>query len=103
MSRVYVYGKFQDAIGAMAASHKSLQERLLIAARGLITLDATEDLPKQLRADFAWIGEQLNTDAAIGDEGTMAATAAKMSDNRAMALAEKLVELESSLFTEWYM
>jgi hypothetical protein len=50
-------------------------------------------LPKELREDFVKLGADLTRVAAIGDEGTVAATTATMSEPEAREYTKAIVSM----------
>lgn len=89
----YAREKFYIAIDTLATSPSPIQERLFYAAMSLIRLRPEDDLPKELRKEFQAIIHELSKEPAIADEGTLAATTRKLSDDDAKKLAERILSI----------
>jgi hypothetical protein len=101
----YSYEKYAHAASLLAASHATLRERLEAA-----TLEAMHGTPRHAGAgppvsqeltdrivDFQ---AQMNTRSAVGTEGTLAATIARMTDEELEDAAEELIMIALELAEE---
>ena len=85
--------KFYQAISALATSAAPIQKRLVFAGMFLIRLKPEDDLPKELHEEFQAVCHELNKEEAIGNEGTLEATARKLSDEEGSKLAERILTM----------
>lgn len=98
MSISYGWEKFRAALEGMAANPGSLQQRIGDAyVYSLIRIRSDEDLPVELRPSFEELKARLTRENAVGDEGDVAATVAKMSDAEAEELAHTIVRIHDQL------
>lgn len=95
----YAHGKLREAVDEMARANRTVQERVGLAALILHTV-VVDDLPTQLRPDLAWLKERFTAVDPVAGEGGITSTVIDMSENSAVAVAEKIVELENKLFVE---
>ena len=90
----YAREKLYNAIFGMATSPKPLQDRVADAFIFHIHhLTPSRDLSPEFRPLFDEISSSLTTEEARGDEGNVRATTNKMSDDDAIAMAQKIVRL----------
>jgi len=88
----YAWEKFHNAMHTLTGAD-SIQDRLADAYRlHLIHLDANK-LPKEIQQDFEKLGENLTKVKANGDEGTVAATTATMSNDEARKHIETILSM----------
>jgi hypothetical protein len=92
----YAREKFYTAVHALATGSSSIQTRLANAALSLNTLQS-ENLPETLQTEFADVWRELTKERAQGDEGTIAATTAQLSDEQARELAGRIVSIYTQL------
>ncbi len=76
------------------------QERLWYAGKELAVLRDSE-LPPEMLSDFKALYAAFNTEKAIGDEGTIAATIAKLSPQEAEALKKRVVDMATKIRGEY--
>lgn len=94
----YAWEKFWAAVSEMASSRQSLQFRRADAYRlHLLHRRPDEDLPADLRDDFAAIDAALTARRATADEGDAVASALAMSDEEAERQIEAVVSLYDSI------
>jgi hypothetical protein len=94
----YAYEKFMVAVDGMATSTKDLQSRLGDAFVGsLIRLQPEDFGDHEDKEAFESIVRELTKIKAEGSEGNVAATVRRMSDEEAVAVARKIVNLQHSL------
>ncbi len=87
----------------MASSPKSLQERIGDAyTYHLIHLRPEVDVPEDLRHRFQELATRMTSVEPIGDEGSIAATVAKMSTEEAVRVAEEIVYMWDAVSTAWH-
>ena len=87
----YGWEKLFVAVDGMARSRGSLQERLRDAYVSSLIRLGPGSVPADEEDRLAEIAERLTSVPAKGDEGTVAATTAVMSDEDARQLIEKIV------------
>ena len=93
----YLYEKLLSAIGTMATSPRTLQDRLRTAALTCIAVKE-DDLPEgELRDKWNEVQQRLTSVEPTGDEGSLEATLSRMSDEEAHDVAELFWELFSEL------
>lgn len=97
MSRDYTWEKVHAAVVGLATSIGSLQERLGDAFVGSLMHVEPDDLPASLRQDFARLDEALTRHEAEGDEGSVMASVARMSEEEARQLIESVVSMHDTL------
>ena len=91
----YVRGRLAEAVHALGTSDRPLPERLLSASFATSTLQPRDFADPESRADFGAIREMLTRREALADEGRVRATLARMSDAEALAVAERILELDA--------
>lgn len=96
----YALGKFKAGIDGMATSARSLQERLQGAAMSWPAVFASHFAAGEIREHYETIHRRLTCAKAVGDEGTIAATTSKMTDDEAAEIAHLIVEFRDELRRE---
>jgi hypothetical protein len=97
MSLGYAKEKLRDAVDSLATGAGRVQERLSYAAMVLIRL-RPDDFPEgELRRTFIGVLDDLTFDQAIGEEGSIAATLNRTSDDDARAIARRILNLYFAL------
>lgn len=84
-----------QAVNVLATSARPLQERLGDACMSLVFLGEEDFEDSEGRARFTAILETSGALPASGDEGRIAATVLRMSDEQAVALAQQIVALDA--------
>jgi hypothetical protein len=82
-----------QAVEAMAASAEPIQRRLFWAGQYLSPL-CRDDFDPNDRDEFVAIMDALTTREPVGDEGSLQATTAALSNNEAVEIARRIVELD---------
>jgi len=85
------------AIRTLLLNDGRLQDRLASAAVPLTSLPSANNLPKQVQGALDSIVRDLTNELTTGDEGTIAATTRKMSDEDAKRIAEEILRLYTEL------
>lgn len=94
----YGWEKAMVAVHGMAASPESIQDRIASAYVGsLIRINPEHHLPPDLRPVFAEIRTALTSTPALGNEGSVIASAQAMTRDEATDIARKIVHLYSEL------
>ena len=93
MSRDYAWEKLYVAVLGMARSEAPLRDRLADAYASSIMRIEDADLPPDARNDFFEIQQALTRVEAKGDEGSISASAAALSDSEVHDLIGKVVDL----------
>ena len=86
----YCWEVFSRAFHALATGKGNINERLVEAAKEIFTLNS-QQLPEQLQSEF----DQLITDLSI--KGDFRHTIATMRKDKAVSLAERILDMESTL------
>lgn len=81
------------AIRVLIAYEGTVQKRLASAAINLSTLPTKNDLPKEFEDELRSIIQDLTKEPAVGSEGRIQATTAKMSNQDAKRIAEEIFDL----------
>jgi hypothetical protein len=90
----YVCQKLYQAAGALNSNRNSIQQRLAFAGEYLLHLiPFLEQIPEKQRAEFAAIYQELTCKEAVGDEGSINATASQLTDQEASSLAARILSL----------
>ena len=91
----YMWEKFMTAVIGMAQSPKSIQLRIADAYSGsLMNLEPDRFVGESSwRWKFEEISRQLTSGTPVGDEGTIQASVASMSDEEATKIAREIVSL----------
>ena len=92
MDLSYTWEKLYLAVNAMAASNRSIQDRLASAYLHFDVL-RSGDFPEDLQERFKNIVATLTAVQAEGNGGKVKATVRRMSDETACQLANQIVEL----------
>ncbi len=88
----YAHEKLTSAVYGMAVSTEPLRDRVLSAWLGFHTIDEG-DLPEDAHADFRSLMTRMTWTTPKGDEGTIGATLALVSDEEAARLAQLICDL----------
>ncbi len=89
----YAWEKFYVATTTLVGT-SSQRERLEYAFTGaLMRLEEKHDLPEDVRDDLNYVREMLTSAKPVGDEGSVSASIAKLSDAQVGELAEKIVSM----------
>lgn len=91
----YVREKLAQAVHALATSTEPLHQRLFLAALATSTLQPRDFVDDRSRAGFGAIREMLTRHEALADEGRVGATLARMSDDEARSVAQRILELDA--------
>jgi hypothetical protein len=99
MSEGYIRQVLWEAVNSLATSAAPLQKRLEWAAISLIKLQREdfENAKKDL-ALYTAIKDTLTALEPVGEEGSIVATTAAMSDEQAEAVAKQILELHGRYF-----
>jgi hypothetical protein len=92
----YVAERLRRAVGTLAASRGSIQERLHAAYLYDLSGIELEQVADSARARYEELSEALTSEDQFIDEGKVAATLNVMEDDRAYELAEKICDLEAT-------
>jgi hypothetical protein len=95
MGKEYAWEKFHLAVLGLVTSQKPLHDRLADAYVYHL-MHAERDLPEEIREDFKQLRDALSRKEAVGDEGSVAASAAALNESE----AHKLLELIVSMYDE---
>jgi hypothetical protein len=82
---------FSTAVRHMAASPKTIQERVGDAYLYHLCHVKTEELPEEIQTDFEDLKTRLTSEQPIGDEGSVNATIRNMTEFEALEIAQKIV------------
>jgi hypothetical protein len=93
MSLGYVHEKFILAVDSMATSPASIQNRVADAYMFHLMHLKEDELPEEIRMDFRIMKQQLTSAKPIGDEGSVMASVNEMSEDDAVAIAQKIVNM----------
>ena len=87
-----------EAVSSLATSPDRIQKRLEYAGKFLTKLHRKgEDLPPEHRDEFRAIWHELGSEPAVGDEGTIAATTSKLTDEQCSKLAERIFSIYTDI------
>jgi hypothetical protein len=99
----YAWEKFNSAIRTLASTG-TIQERLADAYRLNLGFLDPDKMPKNLQEEFKKLGEDLTRVPQKGDEGSVAATTATMTDDEArehigsiISMYDEVVRYEAKL------
>lgn len=92
----YPREKFWQAVHVLATSDRSIQERLAGAALYLIRL-SPEDMPEEQREEFKAVIQELTKEQPLGDEGSIEATAHKMTTEQGRTIADRILSIYTTL------
>ena len=95
----YPMEKLSTAVSIMAAHPSSIKERLYEAFIEFHTIG--NDMPDPFREDYEWIHHELTKVSGDG-EGAIIATLQSMTDEHAVEIAKRIVELASQIAMEWW-
>ncbi len=98
MARNYGWEKFYTGVLTLAQGDWPVRRRLAEAyVSSIMHVRPDEDLPPELRQDFAYIKDALSRVPAKGDEGSAASSAAALDDLEVHKIVEKIVTMADSL------
>jgi uncharacterized alpha-E superfamily protein len=98
MNNLYLQKIFLTAVYSMATSPKPIQGRIADAyVYHLIGLKPDE-FPEEIRYQFTELKNTLSTVEPNGDEGSIATTTSQMSEDKAVATAQEIVNM-----ADWLM
>lgn len=92
----YGFEKFSRAVHALAVSPKSIKERLASATYHLGVLREQHG-PDEMREQFNYIAERINSGVPRSGEGTLAATVNQITEEEAVEIAESIVSFNDDL------
>jgi len=98
----YAHQKFSAAVESMAESPESIQRRIAAAYLDQLHVINPDDLPDEVRMDFNIMVEQLTAVEPSGNEGSVNASVANMSDDDAVAIARKIVHIHDVLNAHYH-
>ena len=101
MKNPYPYEKFYLAVRGMAASPRSIQERIADAYLFNLIHVRTEDLPETIRWRFNTLRDRLTSVEPERDEGTVMATVNKMSTSEAVEIADEILSLADEVNADY--
>jgi hypothetical protein len=90
---LYVLEKFQLAVMGLATSTLGLRERLTDAYISNFVQLNTRDLPPEIRQEFQGLTNALSRVSTGGKDGTLAVSAATLSDDEARRLIQSIVSM----------
>lgn len=93
MSAGYTWEKFHLAMSGLATSTKSVQSRLADAYVYHLMHAEHDGLPEDIREDFQQLKEALSRKNAVGDEGSVAASAAALDEVEAHNLVDLIISM----------
>ncbi len=93
MKNTYPNEKFSSAIDCLATSPKSIQERICDAYIFNLIHVKPNEVPPEIRLDFEQLSATLTSAEPKGDEGSAAATTSRMSDDEAIGIAKKILQI----------
>ena len=87
-----------EAVNSLATGSGRIQKRLEYAGTYLTKLHrASEDLPAEHRDEFRDLFRELTSEPAIADEGSIAATTSKLTDEQCSKLAERILSIYTDI------
>lgn len=98
MSDDYVREKLALAVDALAASAAPIQTRLADAAVAMVSLNADDFAGAEERALWEMTWQALTAEPPRGEEGAIVATASRLDDASAVALAKDIMRLHGCYF-----
>lgn len=97
MSEDYEREKLGNAVDALAASAAPIQKRLEYAFMAMHTLMMHKLTDPERQAEYDAIIEKLTADKSNEDQGHVATTCARLSDDAAIEIAQAIVDLNARL------
>ncbi len=91
----YIRARLARVVHALATADGPLPQRLFSASFAMSTLHPRDFVDQESRVEFGAILEMLTRHKALGNEGRLRATLARMSDAEARAVAERILELDA--------
>jgi hypothetical protein len=91
----YASEKFGVAVDGMATSPDRIQIRVAHAYIHSIVRLGPLQVPSELRDDLVRLGKRLSSVPPSGDEGSVMATVAKMTEDEAVELAKLIVHMHA--------
>ena len=95
--RFYAKEKMTEAVSVLACHPDRIKERLFHAFLRFHTIG--KDMPEPFTSDYEWIVTELTNVPGKGDEGAVMATLSTMSEEHAVEIAHRIVDLEYRLGT----
>ncbi|GAC1446892.1 MAG: hypothetical protein NVSMB56_09940 [Pyrinomonadaceae bacterium] len=92
----YGFEKFSRAVHALAASSKTIKERLSDATYHLGVL-REHHVPEEMREQFNYITERITSGTPYSGEGKLAATVRQMTEEQAVEVAGDIVSFNGDL------
>jgi len=96
MSLEYAWEKLYITVRNLASGTGSIQERLAnayLSGGYILNLAKGDDLPPDLLPSYEAINERMTRTPPQGDEGSIVASTRQMSDEEAVKVAERIVDL----------
>ncbi len=98
MSLDYASEKLAVAVDTLATGLGRIQERLADAyTSSVMRIEPERDLPAQLWREFNAIAAVMTSAEPVGDEGSIEASASRMSDGEAQSVAEAILKLRDDV------
>jgi hypothetical protein len=94
---LWVLENFQFAVMGLATSVLGLRERLTDAYISNFVLLNTRDLPSEIRQEFQELTNALSQASTGGKDGTLAVSAATLSDDEARRLIQSIISMYQRL------
>ena len=95
--RFYAKEKFIEAVSVLATHPGPIKERLYHAFLRFHTIGM--DMPEPFTSEYEWIVKELTNIPGTGDEGAVMETPSAMTEEHAVEIARRIVELEYELRT----
>ncbi len=86
-----------EAVSSLATSPDRIQIRLERAGKFLNKLHRKDDLLPEYHDEFRAIWREIGSESAVGDEGTIAATTSKLTDEQCRNLAERIFSIYTDI------
>lgn len=102
MKNRYPHEKFSSAVGSMATSPKSLQDRVADAVVYDLIHLKSDDLPEAIRYRFTEVIRRLTSVEPTGSEGSVSATMNQMSTDEAIKVAVEILGMADAVESELY-
>lgn len=97
----YTFERFMKAVDILAKSTDTLQDRLCLALQDLCIITA-KDIPEEGREKYSQMMRSATRIEAISNEGALAATASKMTDEEALQHIDTILDLYNVVAEGWY-
>ena len=102
MKKTYPYEKFMAAVHGMAASPKSVQQRIADAYLSSIMHAKSNEVPEEMRGIFEQLHRRLTSVEPQGDEGRVQATVRKMSPEDAISIINDITHIYYAIILSYY-